>query len=204
MTSRVATIRFVFLLGMTLLVLRLAHLQLIHGGFYRRLAENNRLRVVPDAAPRGLIVDRHGQILAGNRTLFRVALIPQEVDQMDRTLQQVSAMVAQPVDRLRQSLVTNRTLAFIPATIVSQVPKPLALRLEEARLTMPGVLVRAETVRAYPSHSSAAHLLGYLSELERLPTQLYWSTLGIEGQYPTVTLKVTVYTLSLDRAWLSV
>lgn len=47
-------------------------------------------------------------------------------------------------------------------------------------------------------------ILQYLADLERLPTQLYWSTLGIEGQYPTVTLKVTVYTLSLDRAWLSV
>ena len=53
---------------------------------------------------------------------------------------------------------------------------------------------------------SGAYLdvLGYLSELERLPTQLYWNALGLEGDYPTVTVKMTVYTLSLDRAWLSV
>lgn len=53
---------------------------------------------------------------------------------------------------------------------------------------------------------SGAYLdvLAYLSELERLPTQLYWNTLGLDGDYPVVTVKMTVYTLSLDRAWLSV
>ena len=53
---------------------------------------------------------------------------------------------------------------------------------------------------------SGAYLdvLGYLSALERLPTQLYWSGLLMEGRYPTVTMKVTVFTLSLDPAWLSV
>lgn len=48
-------------------------------------------------------------------------------------------------------------------------------------------------------------LLAYVSDLERLPTQLYWGTLDLDaGQYPTVTMKLTVYTLSLDRAWMSV
>jgi MSHA biogenesis protein MshJ len=48
-------------------------------------------------------------------------------------------------------------------------------------------------------------LLAYLSELERLPTQLYWSSLSIDAsRYPKHTMKLVVYTLSLDRAWLSV
>jgi MSHA biogenesis protein MshJ len=47
-------------------------------------------------------------------------------------------------------------------------------------------------------------VLGYLSQLERLPTQLYWSGLAMESEYPNVTVKVSVFTLSLDKAWLSV
>jgi len=48
-------------------------------------------------------------------------------------------------------------------------------------------------------------LLAYLSDLERLPTQLYWSSLDIDAsRYPRHTMRLTVYTLSLDRAWLSV
>jgi MSHA biogenesis protein MshJ len=48
-------------------------------------------------------------------------------------------------------------------------------------------------------------LLGYLADLERLPTQLYWSSLEIDAsQYPRHTMRLVVYTLSLDRAWLNV
>ncbi len=47
-------------------------------------------------------------------------------------------------------------------------------------------------------------LLAYLTDLERLPTQLYWSALAMEGRSPAVSLKITIYTLSLDRAWLNV
>jgi MSHA biogenesis protein MshJ len=48
-------------------------------------------------------------------------------------------------------------------------------------------------------------LLAYLAALERLPTQLYWSSLDIDAsRYPRHTMKLIVYTLSLDRAWLSV
>jgi MSHA biogenesis protein MshJ len=48
-------------------------------------------------------------------------------------------------------------------------------------------------------------LLAYLRDLESLPTQLYWGALSIDAsQYPRVLMKLTVYTLSLDRAWLNV
>ncbi len=48
-------------------------------------------------------------------------------------------------------------------------------------------------------------LLAYLSDLEKLPTQLYWNGLELQASdYPSVTMKLTVFTLSLDRAWLNV
>jgi len=48
-------------------------------------------------------------------------------------------------------------------------------------------------------------LLAYLNDLEGLPTQLYWGSLSVDAsRYPRHTMKLVVYTLSLDRAWLSV
>jgi MSHA biogenesis protein MshJ len=47
-------------------------------------------------------------------------------------------------------------------------------------------------------------ILAYLAQLEKLPTQLYWGAMHLQGTYPAVTVKLTVYTLSLDRAWLAV
>jgi MSHA biogenesis protein MshJ len=47
--------------------------------------------------------------------------------------------------------------------------------------------------------------LRYLEELERLPTHLYWTALELDAaRYPSHTLKIVVYTLSLDAAWLNV
>ena len=48
-------------------------------------------------------------------------------------------------------------------------------------------------------------LLAYMRDLEKLPTQLYWGSLELDASaYPSVWMKLTVYTLSLDPAWLSV
>ena len=48
-------------------------------------------------------------------------------------------------------------------------------------------------------------MLGYLTALENLPTQMYWGSMDLSvDQYPTATLKLVVYTVSLDRAWMVV
>jgi MSHA biogenesis protein MshJ len=48
-------------------------------------------------------------------------------------------------------------------------------------------------------------LLRYLLDLEHLPTQLYWGSLALDAtSYPQHVLKIVVYTLSVDPAWLNV
>jgi MSHA biogenesis protein MshJ len=52
---------------------------------------------------------------------------------------------------------------------------------------------------------SYGEFVEYLSQLERLPTRMYWSKVTVNGEdYPRVTLTATIYTLSLDKAWLAV
>jgi MSHA biogenesis protein MshJ len=54
-------------------------------------------------------------------------------------------------------------------------------------------------------NGSYADLYEYLRTLERLPTQLYWGQAELAvGEYPSITLKLTLYTVSFDRAWLIV
>ena len=169
--DRVVRLQVMLICAMSVLALRLVHLQLIRGGAYRQLAEQNRLRVVPEQAPRGLIVDRRGRILADNHTVFRVALVPQELKDAGVVLTQLSPLVGRAPEQLRREYQKERNLSFMPAVIVSSVPKDVALRLEEERWQLPGLLIKPETVRRYPRGSTAAHVLGYLSEptAEELP-----------------------------------
>lgn len=171
MAERVVRLRAWLLAAIGLLVLRLAHLQLLHGARYRQLAEQNRMRLVPEQAPRGLIVDRRGRVLAGNQTVFRLAIVPQDVEDFSAVLTRLGPYVRRSPEQLREAFRSARSLAFLPATVVSRVPKEAALRVEEARWRLPGVLVKPETVRRYPMDQTAAHVLGYLSEptAEELP-----------------------------------
>ena len=48
-------------------------------------------------------------------------------------------------------------------------------------------------------------LYDYLKALEGLPSQIYWGRADLEvSEHPSITLKLTVYTVSFDRAWLIV
>jgi len=164
MAERVVRLGTLLAVAISLLVVRLIHLQLIQGGRYRQLAEQNRLRLVPDQAPRGLVTDRRGRVLAGSQTIFRLTVVPQDVEDFAAVFTTLSSYVRRSPEQLRDTFRQARSLAFLPATVVSRVPKETALRLEEARWRLPGVLVKPETVRRYPMGQTAAHLLGYLSE----------------------------------------
>ena len=102
MGRRLVQLQFLILVGLGLLVLRLGHLQLVRGAHFYRLAEQNRLRLVPEPAPRGLIVDRRGTVLASNHTVFRVAIVPQELDDLTAILKVVSAVVERTASALER------------------------------------------------------------------------------------------------------
>jgi penicillin-binding protein 2 len=58
-------------ISLAALVARLVQVQLFDGGSYRARALANQIRLIPVAAPRGIIADRHGTILARSRPFVR-------------------------------------------------------------------------------------------------------------------------------------
>ncbi len=96
--------------------------------------------------------------------------------------------------------------------LVSLKTLPVSSIADEKPAAQPGEEKSASQARLIYRHGveltvvgTYLDLLSYLSALEKLPTQLYWN--GLEMQvtdYPAVTMKLTVFTLSLDRAWLNV
>ena len=121
--GRLHRLQLVFLISLGLLVVRLAHLQLVRGAHYRRLAEHNRLRLVPEQAPRGVIVDREGRLLASNHTVFRVTMVPQELEDVSSVLAHVGALVGRSPGELARAYRRRKSLPFVPATVVAHVPK---------------------------------------------------------------------------------
>lgn len=164
MNARLRLIHRLLLVGLGALTLRLGVLQLLQGRAYRQLAEQNRLRVVPQAAPRGLIVDRLGRRLVTNQIAFRVAVVPQDTKETPQLFARLSQLTGRSTQQLQRAFAQSRSLPFLPAAVVSYTTKPVALCVEEERASLPGVLVETVMTRHYPLGTVAAPLLGYVSQ----------------------------------------
>src|SRR3990170_1031335 len=76
-----------------LLIITLWYLQVIRGSEYRRLSENNRIRIRENPADRGMLLDRKGRVLAHNRPSFEVSLIPEDLKVNPEVLTKVGEML---------------------------------------------------------------------------------------------------------------
>ena len=86
MQSRVIIVS-VFLIGLLfILVGRLAYLQIVSHQDFAALSKDNQVQVVPVPPVRGQIYDRNGTLLAGNETVYRLAITPRYVDDLDSLL----------------------------------------------------------------------------------------------------------------------
>ena len=75
-----------------MLLLNLYVVQVIHHDDYQTRSNDNRIKVVPVAPPRGLIFDRNGVLLAENRPVFSLEIIPEQVDDLSKMLDELMAM----------------------------------------------------------------------------------------------------------------
>ncbi|MBI4708033.1 MAG: penicillin-binding protein 2, partial [Candidatus Omnitrophica bacterium] len=164
-----------------LLTLGLGYTQLLKGPFYYKLSEKNRIRLVPIPAPRGIIYERNGKILVDNRISFDCFVIPEEVVNKDKTLRCLSQILGVSKEDLHQDFKERYLAPFAPLTLVKDIPKDKAFILEELKLELPGIEVRARPFRHYVYGEAASHILGYLGEIDE-PTLAKWKDYGYKAK----------------------
>jgi MSHA biogenesis protein MshJ len=108
----------------------------------------------------------------------------------------------------RLKLVDMRTLPVAPLEVGADKAAPAA-RPAEAKPTAPPKPATQGQIYRHGVELTVTgtylDLLGYLKALEKLPSQMYWGRLDLSvAAHPQVTLKLSVYTLSLDPAWMRV
>src|SRR5208282_789075 len=97
---RLAVIFGVVVTLFAVLAIRLWQVQIVQGDYFARLAEENRLRVTPLSAPRGVIVDRAGRPLVENRPSFTVAVLPLEFTQPAREIPVLASLLTMDPDEV--------------------------------------------------------------------------------------------------------
>jgi penicillin-binding protein 2 len=139
--------------------------QIVDHRTYATQSETNRLRPIPLPAPRGLILDRHGLVLAENVPGFTVALLPGPEDSLRARLGRIAPIAALDSAAIEQVVRRYRRAPYQPAVVRADAPLAMVAALEERRLTIPGLLIQTEPKRHYPDSTVAAHVLGYVGEV---------------------------------------
>ncbi|MGA3038481.1 MAG: penicillin-binding protein 2 [Vulcanimicrobiaceae bacterium] len=170
---------FLFILAIAIagIIARLTYVQLIDGKVYAAAARANQVRLIPVAAPRGLILDRTGQIMVRSRPSFVVALIPSQIKDIKSTIADLSSTLEIPQDELWHRLYHHHDVNYEnfaqvqtyepygPVILASDLHTSQMARLAERQPDLPGVDLEEQPVRNYPYGKLAADVFGYVGQI---------------------------------------
>jgi len=139
--------------------------QVLSSSRYRVRSELNRMRSVPVPAPRGLITDRNGVVLAENEPGYSIGLLAPSVDSLRATIRRVAPLMRLSPRDAEDAERAFRKTPYRPAMLRRDASFDLVSALEERRVTIPGLVIQAEPRRRYPFGGIAAHVVGYVAEM---------------------------------------
>ncbi|TAN45713.1 MAG: penicillin-binding protein 2 [Nitrospirae bacterium] len=152
----------------TLFACRLWYLQILQRDKYQTLSETNRLRIIKNPAPRGIIYDRNGVPLVKNIPTFSVSIIPENLRNLDRDA--LAKMLEMPLQEIEEKLNKKDNSPFVPIKLKLGLNFKDIARIEAVRSDFPGLFVETEVGREYLFGKAGGHIIGYLGKITQ--TQL--------------------------------
>lgn len=144
---------------------RLWYLQVMDTGTFQELATQNRVRTVYEPAPRGRILDRQGRPLVENRGYQAVTVTRLEVEDKPEVVTRLAALLGLTTEELDRRIADRRYSPYKPVPVAENVPEETVVYLREHSADFPGVAADAVAERTYPNGALAAHVLGYVGEI---------------------------------------
>ena len=180
---RLAVMAVLLVAAFVALFSRLWYLQVLAVGDYRTLAKENRIRLVYSEPTRGRILDRDGEVLVGNRESLSITIDRQRLEagslQERKILYEIArllvpddmadaprkkALIAK-VKEMRANLNDATVSPYKPVAVVNDVKESIVGHIHENPEDFPGVAAERLPIRTYPHGKLAAHVLGYVGEI---------------------------------------
>jgi penicillin-binding protein 2 len=142
---------------------RMRDLQIVQNERYRLLAEENRinLRLIPPA--RGMIYDREGRLLAGNRQNYRIVMVREQARDPEMVLARLASIVPLDLPTRERALKEMATRsAFVPVVVAEHLTWEDVVRVSANAPVLPGVIPEVGLSRYYPDGTSTSHVVGYV------------------------------------------
>ncbi len=176
--ARLHIIQVLILVMLSVLAVRLYLLQIINGSHYAEVAENQRIRLLPIPAPRGVIFDRNGHLLVDSRPIYSIILSREDTKAIDRysLIQPLSEALHLDGEILRERFDQVKSQPAFESILIKEDAEPADIAWVDAhQLEFPALRVEQTPQRRYPPNGMLAHALGYVGEIspEQLKQQEY-------------------------------
>ncbi len=194
---RIYTAAALIILLVLVLVARLFYLQVVRHDHFITLSQSNRVKVLPIPPIRGLVFSREGVLVADNQPSFSLELIPEQIENLDKTIDQLSRLIdidEDNISRFKKLRREKRRFESLPLRF--NLSEDEVARYSVARHNIPGTKVIARPYRHYPEKSGLVHALGYVAridekDLQKIDESDYLGTthigkLGVEKAYEDI------------------
>ncbi len=170
---------FVLLLAAGGLIARLWWMQIANGEMYVQMARENHSRLMREPAPRGVIIDSKGRVLAASRPQFAIYAEP-SVATDSLTLSRLSKLLGVTPQDICDTLTSLKKNDYDLIRIAIDVPVSVVTRIEEEKPYLPGVSTGPEPVRLYPCGSVLGDTLGTLGRIDPSDVKKLKSDSGVD------------------------
>lgn len=167
--QRLVRLTIIIIIAFAILVIRTGYLQIIKGNYFRNVSENNRIRLIPIAASRGMIYDRNGKVLVQDIPSFDIAMIQLGLSNEERaqTIIKLKKIVKINSKEVMEKILAKKNRPFEPVVIVSDVDNETLTKVAEWITELPGIIIQVNPKRYYICGSIYAHILGYIGEISK-------------------------------------
>ncbi len=149
-------------ISLLVIFLRLWYIQVVKASELAEKAAFFRNTSVTRLAPRGIIFDRNGTVLAGVQSRFVLTAVPYYVNKNHWVLTKIAKLLGIDEVKLQEKVDAARWKPYLPTTIYVGVPIEIATRIAEAGEDLPGIGIESQPMRYYPDSKSFSHVLGYV------------------------------------------
>ncbi|MDQ2664749.1 MAG: penicillin-binding protein 2 [Gemmatimonadota bacterium] len=171
--------------------------QVVQHEKYALQSETNRMRLIPLPAPRGVIYDRNGKIIADNVVGYSVSVLALREDSLRAILAHLGEVITITPRQVDQAVRRLRRAPSRPTVIITDAGFDVVSVLEEHRTAFPGLIIQSSPRRFYPDGAVVSSFVGYTGEVTEADLAREKDTLdykegqqigkqGLEKQYEAV------------------
>ncbi|MCW7547526.1 peptidoglycan DD-transpeptidase MrdA [Photorhabdus sp. APURE] len=195
--ARRALVAFIIILILTgILIANLYHLQITRHEDYQTRSNENRIKLVPIAPSRGIIYDRNGTPLALNRTIYQLEIIPEKVENLEQTLndlRNVIDLTDEDIANFEKERKRSRRFTSIP--LKTSLDHIQVARFAVNQYRFPGFEIKGYQRRFYPYGSALTHIIGYVAKINDKDVE----RLDKEGILPNYAATHDIGKLGIER-----